>query len=360
MRYLLAVLLLCASVVQAQTLGELVRIAGDRSNHVIGYGLVVGLPGTGDQTTEIPYTTQTITNMLLHMGINLPPGSFMQPNNDAAVMVTGSLPADARPGQRFNVTVSAMGNTTSLRGGVLLLTQLHGSNGEVYAQAQGSVLVSGASAVGGGTQQIVNNPTVGQIPSGAVAEIAAPNSVTDGTVTLLLRHPSYVLAARSVDAINAVFPGAASARGPGVIVVHAPSEVNAQVGFISALQQMPVHAPKPYPTVVINAQDGTVVMGQDVKISPCAVATGSLSVSVTTTPEVSQPNPFGRGQTVVTTQTKAGIKSHKAHLMLMTPMATLEDVVRTLNMVGATPAQLAAILQAMKAAGSLHAHIKVI
>ncbi|MBU2766762.1 flagellar basal body P-ring protein FlgI [Acidithiobacillus ferrivorans] len=345
---------------QAETIGEMARIAGNRTNNVIGYGLVVGLPGTGDQTTEVPYTTQTITNMLRHMGINLPPAAFMQPNNDAAVMVTGSIPPDAKPGQHFTVTVSAVGNAQSLRGGVLLMTQLHAANGQVYAQAQGSVLVTGAAAIGAAALKVLNNPTVGQISSGAVVEMATPQVDPPGPVILLLRRPGYVAAARAVESINAVFPGTAAAMGSANIAVQAPAAQNARVSFIAALEQIPVHTPAPEPVVVINAQDGTVVIGGNVRITPCAVATGSLSVTVKNQPLVSQPNPFGRGQTVVAVRSKVGIKTHTAHLVLMTHMATLEDVVRTLNTVGATPIQLASILEAMKAAGSLHARIKII
>ncbi|MBU2829059.1 flagellar basal body P-ring protein FlgI [Acidithiobacillus ferriphilus] len=347
--------------VMASTVGQLSRIGGDRTNRVIGYGLVVGLPGTGDQATEVPYTTQTITNMLRHMGINLPANTFMQPNNDSAVMITGSIPADARPGQKFTLTVSAVGNASSLRGGILLMTQLHGANGQVYAQGQGPVLVTGAAATGGGTSLVINNPDVGRIVNGGIVEVPLPpSSPQAGIITLLLRRPGYVMAARMVEAVNQIFPGSAQAQGPGVVEVHAPIDMNARVGFISALQQIPVSAPAPRPTIVINAQDGTVVMGSNIRITSCAVATGSLSVSIQTTPMVSQPNMFGRGVTVATSNTKVGIKTHKAHLFLLRKSASLEDVVRALNTVGATPAELASILQAMKSAGALHARIKVI
>ncbi|OCB02127.1 hypothetical protein BBC27_14580 [Acidithiobacillus ferrivorans] len=348
------------SAAMASTVGQLSRIGGDRTNRVIGYGLVVGLPGTGDQATEVPYTTQTITNMLRHMGINLPVNTFMQPNNDSAVMITGTIPADARPGQKFTLTVSAVGNASSLRGGILLMTQLHGANGQVYAQGQGPVLVTGASALGGGTSLVVNNPDVGRIVNGGIVEVPLPPSAPQAGITLLLRKPGYVTAARMVEAVNQIFPGSAQAQGPGVVEVRAPIGMNARVGFISALQQIPVSAPAPRPTIVINAQDGTVVMGSNIRITSCAVATGSLSVSIQTTPMVSQPNMFGRGVTVATSNTKVGIKTHKAHLFLLRKSASLEDVVRALNTVGATPAELASILQAMKSAGALHARIKVI
>ncbi|MCE5388637.1 MAG: flagellar basal body P-ring protein FlgI [Acidithiobacillus sp.] len=344
----------------ASTIGSLTRISGNRPNRVIGYGLVVGLPGTGDQTTEIPYTTQTITNMLLHMGINLPANTFMQPNNDSAVMVTGSIPPDAKPGQRFPVTVSAMGNATSLRGGILLMTQLHGANGMVYAQAQGPLVVTGVSAMGGGSSVTQNNPDVGRILQGGIVEVPLPTSTPKSTLTLLLRRPDYTTASRIVEAINQVFPNAAQAEGPGVITVKSPESANAQVGFISAIQQIPVREEKPYPTIVINAQDGTVVMGSNISIHNCAVAAGTISVQVKTTPEVSQPNMFGSGVTVATANTKVGIKTHKAHLFMMGKAASLEDVVRALNTVGATPQELVSILEAMKSAGALNARIKVI
>ena len=359
---LLAVMLSCvAQTVEGATIQSLSRIGGNRSNRVIGYGLVVGLPGTGDQTTEIPYTTQTITNMLRHMGINLPAGQFMQPNNVSAVMVTGNIPPEAQPGQKFNVTVSAMGNASSLRGGILLMTELHGASGQVYAQAQGSLLVTGASAQGATASLTINNPDVGRVENGGVVEVPMPTAnTTASAVTLMLRRPDFVTAARMVEAINLVFPGSAIAQGSGVVQVRAPSDPNARVGFLAALEQIPVHPPKPVPTVVINAQDGTVIMGANIRISPCAVATGSLSVSVQNNPQVSQPNMFGRGVTVAVTNTKVKIKSHKAHLVLLDKSASLEGVVRTLNTVGATPAQLVSILEAMKADGALHARLKVI
>lgn len=346
---------------EASTIQSLSRISGNRSNRVIGYGLVVGLPGTGDQTTEIPYTTQTITNMLRHMGINLPAGQFMQPNNVAAVMVTGNIPPESQPGQKFNVTVSAMGNASSLRGGILLMTQLHGANGQVFAQAQGSLLVTGSSAQGGTASLTVNNPDVGRVENGGVVEIPMPPSIIpQNTITLMLRHPDFVTAARMVEAINQVFPDAAKADGSGVIQVNAPSNPNARVGFISALEQVPVNAPKPVPTVVINAQDGTVIMGGNIQVSPCSISVGNLSVSVKNNPKVSQPNMFGNGVTVVATNSKVKVQSHKAHLFMMNRSASLENIVRTLNTVGATPSQLASILEAMKSAGALHARIKVI
>ena len=358
---LVVVLFSVVQTVDGATIQSLSRIGGNRSNRVIGYGLVVGLPGTGDQTTEIPYTTQTITNMLRHMGINLPAGQFMQPNNVSAVMVTGSIPPEAQPGQKFNVTVSAMGNASSLRGGILLMTQLHGANGQVFAQAQGSLLVTGSSAQGGTASLTVNNPDVGRVEHGGVVEVSMPPSLTAANaVTLMLRHPDFVTAARMVESINLVFPGSATAQGSGVIQVRAPSDPNARVGFLAALEQIPVHAPKPVPTVVINAQDGTVIMGGDIRVSPCAVAVGSLSVSVQNNPKVSQPNMFGQGVTVVATNSKVKIQSHKAHLFLMRKAVSLENVVRTLNTVGATPTQLTSILEAMKSAGALHARIKVI
>ena len=362
MFWLFVAMLSCvAQTVEGATIQSLSRIGGNRSNRVVGYGLVVGLPGTGDQTTEIPYTIQTITNMLRHMGINLPAGQFMQPNNVSAVMVTGSIPPEAQPGQKFNVTVSAMGNASSLGGGILLMTQLHGANGRVYAQAQGSLLVTGSSAQGATASLTVNNPDVGRVEDGGVVEVPMPSSTgTANAVTLMLRHPDFVTAARMVEAINLVFPGGAIAQGSGVVQVRAPSDPNARVGFLAALEQIPVHPPKPVPTVVINAQDGTVIMGGNIRVSPCAVAVGSLSISVQNNPQVSQPNMFGRGVTVVATNTKVKIQSHKAHLFLMSKKVSLEDVVRTLNTVGATPAQLASILEAMKSAGALHARIKVL
>ena len=355
-----ALLLGATLTAMGATVQSLARVGGNRVNRVIGYGLVVGLPGTGDQTTEVPYTTQTITNMLRHMGLNLPAGQFMQPNNDAAVMVTGSIPPEGQPGQKFTVTVSAMGNTSSLRGGILLMTQLHAANGQVVAQAQGPLLVTGSSAQGVTASETINNPDVGQVQSGGTVEVAMPADQAAGGVPLLLRSPNFIMAARMVSAINQTFPGSAIAQGSGIVMVRAPSNPDARVNFLAALEQIQVTAPQPVPTVEINAQDGTVIMGANIRISPCAVATGSLSVSVRNNPQVSQPNMFGQGVTVATSNSKVKIASHKAHIVLLDKTSSLEGVVRTLNTVGATPAQLISILEAMKAEGALHARIKVI
>jgi flagellar P-ring protein precursor FlgI len=359
---LFAVALCCgASPAQADRLKELVQVEGARDNQLIGYGLVGGLAGTGDQTTQVPYTVQAIQNMMRQMGLTLSPQAFLQPTAVAAVMVTSDLPAFMQVGQRIDVTVSAMGNAKSLRGGVLLMTELRGADGQVYAIAQGSLLVSGFEASGQAASVTVNIPTVAQIPSGATIERTAKASfATDNVILLDLDARSFGNAARITDAINARIGPMAEARGPAQIAVRAPQAADARVRFIAQLFDIDVTTEIPVAEVVIDAQSGTVVLGQDVRIGPAAVAYGSLAVTVNESPQVSQPAPFSAGQTrtVPRTQIKADEKTAKIVELQNAPKVS--DIVRNLNAIGATSSDLIAILQALRESGSLHARIKVI
>jgi flagellar P-ring protein precursor FlgI len=359
---LLGVALLWGSAdARADRLKELVQVEGARDNQLIGYGLVGGLAGTGDQTTQVPYTVQAIQNMMRQMGLTLPPQAFLQPTAVAAAMVTADLPAFLQVGQKIDVTVSAMGNAKSLRGGVLLMTELRGSDGQVYAIAQGSLLVSGFEASGQAASTTVNIPTVAQIPSGAIIERTAKSTFSaDGTIMLDLDQRSFGNAARIAAAINAKMGQVAEARGPGQVAVRAPPGASAQVGFVADMLETEVAAEMPAAEVVIDAQSGTVVLGQDVRIGPAAVAYGSLAVTVNETPEVSQPGPFSNGRTRVVPRTQVKAQEKTAKVVELTNAPRVSDIVRNLNAIGATSSDLIAILQALKQSGSLHARIKVI
>jgi flagellar P-ring protein FlgI len=365
-RVLLAALsAVCADMVCgtafAERLGELVQVDGSRDNQLIGYGLVGGLAGTGDQTTQVPYTVQAIQNMMRQMGLTLPPAAFLQPTAVAAVMVTAELPTFMQVGQRIDVSVSAMGNAKSLRGGVLLMSELRGADGQVYAIAQGSLLVSGFEASGQASSTTVNIPTVAQIPSGATIERVAKSAyATDDKILLDLDARSFGNAARITDAINARMGPIAEALGPAQIAVRTPPIPATRVHFIADLLDIKVTPEVPDAEVVIDAQSGTVVLGQDVRIGPAAVAYGSLAVTVNETPQVSQPGPFSNGttRTVPRTQVKADEKTAKIIELQNAPRVS--DIVRNLNAIGATSSDLIAILQALKESGSLHARIKVI
>jgi flagellar P-ring protein precursor FlgI len=346
---------------QADRLKEMAQIEGTRDNQLIGYGLVGGLAGTGDQTTQVPYTVQSITNLMREMGLTLPPASFLQPTAVASVMVTADLPSFLQVGQKIDVTVSAMGNAKSLRGGVLLMTELRGADGQVYAIAQGSLLVSGFEASGQASSTTVNIPTVAQIPNGAIIERTAKSTFSEDNAILLdLDQRSFGNAARITDAINSRMGPIAEARGPGQIAVRVPPVAGTKVRFIADLLDIEVTPEVPIAEVVIDAQSGTVVLGQDVRIGPAAVAYGSLAVTVNETPQVSQPGPFSGGTTKVVPRTQVKAEEKTAKVIELKNAPHVSDIVRNLNAIGATSSDLIAILQALKQAGSLHARIKVI
>ena len=348
----------------AETIRNLAMVSGVRSNQLVGYGLVVGLNGTGDQATQVPYTTQSLLNMFQRLGINLPASvaNNLQPKDVAAVMVTAHLPPFAQPGQTINVTVSAVGNASSLAGGTLLMTPLKGADGQTYAVAQGSIIVSGFGASSNGASAQVNITTAGTIPNGANVERAVPSGFTNGgPLQLDLHTPSFTTAARIVDAINrSLGYGTAEALNAGVVQVRAPSNPSQRVNFLALIENLNVDPETPVAKVVIDARSGTVVLGQNVTLGSCAVAHGNLSVTISQKYLVSQPSPLGAGQTVVVPQANVTVKQPQAKLLMFQPGVSLEAVVRALNAVGATPTDLIAILQAMKAAGALHAQLEVI
>ncbi|MBK6296409.1 MAG: flagellar basal body P-ring protein FlgI [Rhodoferax sp.] len=350
---------------QAVRIKEIASVQGVRSNQLTGFGLVVGLDGTGDQTTQMPYTAQGLTNYLQQLGISLPAGaaSQLQLKNIAAVMVTAQLPAFAQPGQWVDVNVSSMGNAKSLKGGMLLLTPLKGADGEIYALAQGNLVVAGAGAAAGGSKVQVNHLSAGRIPDGAQVERTVPTALQLGdSITLNVKATDFQTASRVAQAINRlVQEGLARALDGRTVEVKAPTDANERVAFIAQLEELPIEFSVPSAKVVINSRTGSIVMNQAVTLSACAIAHGNLTVSITSTPVISQPNPLSTGgRTVVAEKADVQIKQEPGNLIQIAGAPALSDVVRALNALGATPQDLLAILQAIKAAGALNAELEVI
>ncbi|MDN3546548.1 flagellar basal body P-ring protein FlgI [Kinneretia asaccharophila] len=354
--------MLAALPAQAARIKEVASVAGVRSNPLTGYGLVVGLDGTGDQTTQSPFTGQSLAAMLQQFGVVLPPGVTMQPRNIAAVMVTTQLPAFAQPGQPLDVVVSSMGNAKSLRGGTLIATPLRGADGQVYALAQGNLVVGGAGASAGGSKVQINHLSAGRIPGGATVERSVPTALQMGdSIQLDLNAADFNTARAVAAAINrAKGAGTAQALDGRVVRVRAPSNPDERVSFLADMENLPLELATPAARVVINARTGSVVMNQAVTLAPCAVAHGNLSVTISSTPVVSQPNALSGGQTVVAEKTDISVKQEPGALINMPAGTKLSDVVKALNAMGATPQDLLAILQAMKSAGALTAELEVI
>jgi len=354
--------LLGAPALHAERLKDLASIQGVRQNQLVGYGLVVGLDGSGDQTTQTPFTVQSVVSMLQQMGVNLPPAGRMQLKNVAAVMVTASLPPFAQPGQMLDVTVSSMGNAKSLRGGTLVLTPLKGADGQIYGMAQGNVLVGGAGASAGGSSKQINHLSVGRISAGATVERAVPSAIgQDNVIHLELNNSDFSTASRVVQAVNSRFgANIAAAQNGRVIQVRAPADSNERVSFLGALESLDVTPAQMMAKVILNARTGSVVMNQTVTLDTCAVAHGNLSVVINTEPVISQPAPLSGGQTVVSQVSQIEINKEPGKVLLLQGGASLADVVKALNAIGATPQDLLAILQAMKAAGSLRAELEII
>lgn len=353
---------LLAGASHAERLKNLANFQGVRDNPLVGYGLVVGLDSTGDQTMQTPFTTQSLTNMLSQLGITLPAGKNMQLKNVAAVMVTATLPPFARPGSQIDVVVSSMGNAKSLRGGTLLMTPLKGADGQVYAIAQGNMLVGGAGASANGSKVQVNQLAVGRIANGGIVERAVPAFQPEGGIlNLELRETDYGTAERVVEAINrAMGGGVASALDGRVVQVRAPVAPSARVGFMARIENIEVTRAKAAAKVILNARTGSIVMNQAVTVDDCAVAHGNLSVVINTQPVISQPAPFSGGQTVVAPVSQINMKQEGGALQMVKAGASLAAVVKGLNALGATPADLQTILEAMRAAGALRADLEII
>ncbi|MFN9709286.1 MAG: flagellar basal body P-ring protein FlgI [Burkholderiales bacterium] len=341
---------------------ELASIQGVRSNPLVGYGLIVGLDGTGDQTTSTPFTAQSITAMLQQMGVTIPPGASMQLKNVASVLVTAQLPPFAQPGQTMDVNVSSLGNAKSLRGGTLIATPLKGADGQVYAIAQGQLIVGGAGASAGGSKVQINHLSAGRIPEGATVERSVSTPLNQGDFLQLDLNASDFNTAREVArAINRHMGGGlATAVDARVIRVKMPEDSHSRVAFMADIENLPVQIAAPAAKIVVNARTGSVVLNQAVTLSPCAVAHGNLSVTINATPVVSQPAPFSQGQTVASEKAEITIRQEPGSLIQLPSSANLADVVKALSALGATPQDLLAILQAMKSAGALHAEIEVI
>jgi flagellar P-ring protein precursor FlgI len=357
--------LLAGGPAMASRIKEVAGIQGVRTNQVSGFGLVVGLDGTGDQTTQMPYTSQGLNNYLQQLGITLPAASLssLQLKNVAAVLVTAQLPAFARPGQTVDVNVSSLGNSKSLKGGMLITTPLKGADGEIYALAQGNLIVGGAGASAGGSKVQINHLSAGRVPGGAQIERAIPTPLLEGdSISLGLEASDFQTAKRVAQAINRRFgDGAARALDGRTVQVKAPMDADARISFIAEMEELPLESSVPSAKVVINARTGSIVLNQAVTLGPCAIAHGNLSVSISSTPVISQPNPLSTGgQTVVTEKTNIQIKQEPGILIQVPASPQLSDVVRALNALGATPQDLLAILQAIKAAGALNAELEVI
>ena len=347
---------------QAARIKEVAAIQGVRSNALTGYGLVVGLDGTGDQTTQSPFTGQSLAAMLQQFGVTLPPGVTMQPKNIAAVMVTTQLPAFAQPGQQLDINVASIGNAKSLRGGTLIATPLRGADGQVYAMAQGNLIVAGAGASAGGSKVQVNHLSAGRIPAGALVERSVVTPLQNGEyIQLDLNSADFNTARAVAQAINrAKGTGVAQALDGRVVRVRAPIDPNERVNFLADMENLAFAMAEPAARIIINARTGSVVLNQAVTLAACAVAHGNLSVTITSTPQVSQPNAMAGGQTTVTEKTDISIKQDPGNLIQLPAGAKLADVVKALNSLGATPQDLLAILQAMKSAGALNAELEVI
>ena len=348
---------------QAARIKEVASVQGVRSNQLTGFGLVFGLDGTGDQSTQAPFTPQALSAFLQQNGITLPPGVTMQPRNLASVVVTAELPAFAQPGQRIDVNVSSAGNAKSLRGGALLATALRGADGQVYALAQGNLIVGGAGASAGGSKVTINHLAAGRVPEGATVERAVPTALSNrGIMQLDLSANDFATARAVADAINNdKGKGTAQAVDGRVVKVKLPVDPDQHVAFMADIENLDVKLAKPAARVVLNARTGSVVMNESVTLGSCAVAHGALTVTVNSTPVISQPNALSSGgKTVQAEKVDIAITQQGGALMQLPSGAKLADVVRALNALGATPQDLLSILQAMKSAGALQAEIEVI
>jgi flagellar P-ring protein precursor FlgI len=348
---------------QAARIKEVATVQGVRPNQLTGYGLVVGLDGTGDQSTQAPFTTQSIIAMLQQMGVSLPSGTQMQLRNVAAVMVTAELPPFAQPGQRIDVGVSSVANAKSLRGGTLIATPLKGADGLIYALAQGNLVVGGAGAAAGGSKVQINHLSAGRVPQGATVERSVPTPLQQGDwLQLDLNAADFATAREVARTINAAKgTGTAQALDARVVRVRMPPEPHERVSFLADIENLALTLARPAAKIVLNARTGSVVMNEAVTLGACAVAHGSLQITVSSMPIISQPNSFNHsGQTVVSEKADITITQQGGSLMQMSAGAQLADVVKALNALGATPQDLLAILQAMKSAGALNAEIEVI
>ncbi len=356
-------LVLLPLAAQAERIKDLAAVAGVRSNQLIGYGLVVGLDGTGDQTSQTPFTVQSLKSMLAQLGITVPANVNPQLKNVAAAMISAELPPFAKPGQTIDITVSSIGNAKSLRGGTLLMTPLKGADGQVYAIAQGNLIVGGFGASArDGSKITVNVPSVGRVPNGASVERAVNNPFATGNSLYLNLHGAdFTTATRLAQAINDVIgPGTAEPADATSVRVNAPRDPAQRVSFVSLLENIELQPGEAAAKVVVNSRTGTVVIGQNVRVSSAAVAHGSMTVTITERPTISQPAPLSGGQTAVVPTSDISVEQEADRMFLFAPGVTLDEIVRAVNQVGAAPGDLVAILEALKQAGALRAELLVI
>lgn len=357
------ILLLLSQVVWAERIKDIAAVAGVRDNQLVGYGLVVGLDGTGDQTTQTPFTIQSIRSMLAQFGVSIPPNVNPQLKNVAAVSVHAELPPFAKPGQKIDVTVASLGNAKSLRGGSLLMAPLKGADNQIYAIAQGNLVVGGfGAAAQDGSRISVNIPSAGRIPGGATVERPAPTSFgEEDNLVLNLFSPDFTTVHRLADAINdKIGMGTAKPIDGSSIRVYAPRDPAQRVAYVSMIENLTLEPGERAARVVVNSRTGTVVIGQHVRVTSAAVTHGSLTVTISESPEVSQPAPFSGGETVVLPRSEIEVVEEQRKMFLFDPGISLGEIVRAVNNVGAAPGDLVAILEALKQVGALRAELVVI
>ncbi len=357
--YLLSPATAASPAPRATRVKELVAVEGVRENQLIGYGIVIGLQGTGDKRQTV-FSTQALANMLERMGVQVNPTAF-QVKNMAAVMISANLPPFAQPGMRIDLTAAAIGDATNLQGGILMATPLRGLDGQIYAVAQGSVITGGFVAKGGGASASLNHPTAGRVPSGAIIERAAPTVALGAVIRLQLRQADFTTAARIAATINERFgEGRATPESSGAVRVNTPPEYSTRaVDFMAAIESLTILADRTA-RIIVNERTGTIVMGKEVKISPVAIMHGALSIEIQTTFDVSQPAPLSQGATTVVPNTTVQVKEEKAKSLVLRGGATVEELVRALQSIGATARDVIAILQNLKAAAALEADLEVI
>jgi flagellar P-ring protein precursor FlgI len=349
---------------QAERIKDMAQVQGVRTNQLVGYGLVVGLDGTGDQTSQAPFTIQSLTNMLAQLGVVVPTNVTPQLKNVAAVSVHAMMPAFVKPGQTIDITVNSIANAKSLRGGSLLVTPLHGLDGQIYAIAQGNLIVSGFGVQGNdGSKLIVNVPSSGRIPGGATIEKAVPTQLAQGdAIVLNLNDPDFTTATRLVEVVNhGLGDGLASIVDGGSVRVRAPLDITQRVAFLSTVENLEIDPASAPARVIINSRTGTVVISSNVRVSPAAVSHGSLTVSIKEEQKVSQPSAFASvGTTTTTSNSTISVDQGSNRMFLFKPGVELEQIVHAVNEVGAAPGDLVAILEALKEAGALQAELVVI
>jgi flagellar P-ring protein precursor FlgI len=354
---------LFAITADAERIKDMAQVQGVRTNQLVGYGLVVGLNGTGDQTSQAPFTVQSLENMLAQLGVTVPSNVTPQLKNVAAVAVHAVLPAFVKPGQTIDITVNSIANAKSLRGGSLLITALHGLDGQIYAIAQGNLIVSGFGVEAqDGSKLTVNVPSSGRIPNGATVERAVPSQLAQGDAIILnLNDPDFTTATRLVDVVNTgLGDGIATVLDGGSVRVSAPANTTERVAFLSKVENLQVDPAEARARVIINSRTGTVVISNNVRVSPAAVSHGSLSVTIKEEKTVSQPAPLTAGQTTVVTNSTIKVDQGPNRMFLFKPGVELEQIVRAVNEVGAAPGDLVAILEALREAGALQAELVVI